>query len=367
VIQETCNWRQASTGLQRSVQTASTAWALSKALWVELGGRLRREDLVFSFGVGFLVEVISQFLRGLVEIIGDGEFEFALLGAEHDGLAVHAADHVEGGLRFAAQRQLQKVLLNAGFKGLAQLGLNGEEAVRGTDPVETLMRSPMVVILDPEFDPFPGVLEAGELGADEKVLPERGPEAFDLAQRHGMVRAGFDVGHAILLQLGFEAAGAAPGGVLTAIVGEHLAGRLKLAHGDAIDLDGGLGGGTAEQVGADDIAGMIIEEGDEIGVPPTEPEGEDIRLPHLIGCGPLEEAGTGQVLALLARGWGHEVRFLQALAHGGGAGGQTEPAAQQLRDAGATEGGVLLLERHDLVRDGRGQFRTAATGVGRFA
>ena len=300
----------------------------------------------------------------MVLIISDREFEFALLGAEHDGLAVHAADHVEGRLGFAAQRQFQQVRLDAGLESLAQLGLNGEEAVRGAEPVETLMRPPMVVVFDPEFDSFPSVVEAAELGPRQKVLPERGPEALDLAQGHGMVRAGLDVGHAIFFELGREAAGAAPGGVLPPVVGEHLAGRLELADGPAIDLDDGLGGGTPEEVGADDIAGVIIEEGDEVGVTAAEPKGEDVRLPHLIGGGPFEEARAGHVLALLARGRRQEVGVLQALAHGGGAGGQTEPAAQQLGDAGAAESGMRLLELDDFIRDRRGQLRMALPGVG---
>jgi hypothetical protein len=39
--------------------------------------------------------------------ITDTEFEFALLGAEHDRLAVEPAHHVEGRLGFAAQGQFQ--------------------------------------------------------------------------------------------------------------------------------------------------------------------------------------------------------------------------------------------------------------------
>ena len=101
----------------------------------------------------------------MVLLITDTEFEFALLGAEHDGLTVHPADHVEGRLRFAAQGQLQEVVLNAGFDGLAQLRLNLEEAIRRTEAFNALMRPLVVIVFDPEFDPLPGGLEAVELGA----------------------------------------------------------------------------------------------------------------------------------------------------------------------------------------------------------
>src|SRR6058998_2612521 len=70
VIQFMPNCRQTSAGLHFSVQTASTAWALSIAGSGGLGLRLR---LVFG------VEVVAEFLGGL--FIGQFEFEFAFLRA----------------------------------------------------------------------------------------------------------------------------------------------------------------------------------------------------------------------------------------------------------------------------------------------
>ena len=88
--------------------------------------------------VGVLVEVIGKFLF-VVLLITDTEFEFALLGTEHDGLAVHASHHVKGRLGFATQGQLQKIFLNAGFDGLAQLRLDLEETVRRTKTFDALV------------------------------------------------------------------------------------------------------------------------------------------------------------------------------------------------------------------------------------
>jgi hypothetical protein len=101
----------------------------------------------------------------VVLLITDAEFELALLGAEHDGLAVHASHHVERSLGFAAQGQFQEVFLNTLFDGAAQLCLDLEEAVRRTQPFDALMRPLVVVIFDPELDPFPCRLKAVELGA----------------------------------------------------------------------------------------------------------------------------------------------------------------------------------------------------------
>lgn len=311
-----------------------------------------------------MLEVIGQFLRGFILIIGDTEFELALFGAQHDRLAVHAADHVEGGLGFAAQGQLQEIGLDAGFDGFAQLGLDGKETIGRTEAFDALVLALVIVIFDPELDAVAGVIEAAKLGADQVVLPDAGPKPFDLPEGHGMMRPGSDMGYPVLLEFGREAAGAAPGDVLAAVVGEHLAGRLELGHGGAVHLDDRLGGGAAEQVSADDVPGMVIEEGDEVGVAAAQPEGEDVRLPHLIGGGALEEARAGHVLRLLLGRRRHEIGLLEPLADGGGAGGQQEPAAQQLRDAGDAEGGVLLFKLHDFGGDGSREFLDAVARVG---
>lgn len=296
------SWRQTSAGLHRSVQTASTAWTLSCALCGGVGFLFLRS--VFSLAVGVLVEIIDKFLF-LVLLIADTEFEFSFFGAEHDGLAVHASHHVERRLRFAAQRQFQQVFLNAGLDGFAQFGLDLEEAVGGAQAVDALVGPLMVVMFDPEFDPLARRLEAVELGADQEVLPDGGPEPFDLAQRHRVLRPGLEMGHMILFKLRFKAAGAAPTGVLPAVIRQHLLGRLILADRHPVDFDHRVRRGTAEQVGPHDEPRVIVHEGDQIRVTTTEPEGEDVRLPHLVGRSPLEETGPGEIALFRWRGLRH--------------------------------------------------------------
>jgi len=271
--------------------------------------------LFFSVLPGGFGGVVDEFLFVVVLFIADAEFEFALLGPEHDGLTVHAADHVEGRLGFAAQGQLQKVFLNAGLNGFAQGRLDLEEPVGRTKAFNALMRAFVVVVFDPDLDPFPGRLEAFELGPDQEVLPDGRPEAFDLAQGHGMLGPALEVGHAILLQFGFEAAGAPPTGVLATVVGEHLLGRTKLAGGDAVDFDHRLGRGAAEQIRARDEPGIIIHEGDEVGVTAAQSEGENVRLPHLVGCGPFEETRAGDVALLLLLLRRHQIGLMQPTTH----------------------------------------------------
>jgi len=317
----------------------------------------------FSLLVVILVEVISQFLFVVVGLVADTKFEFALLGAEDDRLAVHAPNHVERRLRFAAQGQLQQVLLDAAFDGLAQLRLDLKEAIGRTQAFNALVGALMVVMLDPEFDPFPGRLEGIELGAHQKVLPDGRPEAFDLAQRHRMLRPRLEVRDPILLQLGFETAGAPPGGVLAAVVGEHLLGRLKLARRHAIDFDHRRRRGTAEQIRPHNEARVIIHEGDEVGILSAQPEGEDVRLPHLIGRGPLEEAGANHVPALGRLAFSHQTGLMQALPNRLRTGWQEETTAQHLADAFDAEGRILLLEFDDLVGDRSREPGRASAGI----
>jgi hypothetical protein len=188
----------------------------------------------------------------LVLLITDTEFEFALFGPEDDGLAIHPSHHVKGRLGFAAQGQLQKIFLDASLHRLAQLGLDLEEAVSRTQSINALVGPLVIVIFNPQLDPLPGGVEAVELGAHQELLPDGRPEAFHLAQRHGMLGPRFEVRDPVLLEFRLEPAGAPPTGVLPAIVSQHLLGRLELTGRHAIHFNHRLRRGTAEQVSPHD-------------------------------------------------------------------------------------------------------------------
>jgi hypothetical protein len=66
----------------------------------------------------------------------------------------------------AAQRHFQQVVLDARFKGLAELGMDFKEAIRRAQSANALMGPLVIVIFDPELDALAGVVEALELGAD---------------------------------------------------------------------------------------------------------------------------------------------------------------------------------------------------------
>jgi hypothetical protein len=234
------------------------------------------------------------------------------------------------------------------------LGGDFEITVRRAKAFDTLVGPFVVVVFDPEFDALAGRLEALELGPGQKLLPDRSPEAFDLAQGHGVMGPAFEVGHAILLQLGLETAGAPPGGVLAAVVGEHFLGRRELGRGDPIDFDDGLGGGTAEEVGADHETRVIVQETDQVGIAAAQSEREDITLPHLIGCGPLEEARSRKIAPRPGRA-ADQALFSEPGPDGLGAGTQHQPPPQPLGNALDPKGGVLGFDLEYLLTDGRRQ------------
>jgi hypothetical protein len=263
--------------------------------------------LSFSIVVSFL-EVIDQFL--FVFTI-NAQLELSLFGPQNDRLPLHPSHHVERCPGHSAQGHFQHVVGHPGRHRFAQFRRHLEVAVGGAHPADPLMGALMVVVSDPQPDPFPRCFKAIERRAGQKLLPDRGPKPLHFPQRHRMLRPAFNMGHPVFLQLGLEPACPPPRRVLPPVVGEHFLRRMVFAHGDPIDLDHRRCRGTAEQVRPHHITGVIVEERDEVGVLPSQPEGEDVALPHLVRCRPLEEPGPGQVAPSLRPLVVHEPGFVQ--------------------------------------------------------
>ena len=306
---------------------------------------------LFTLG---LLKVVDEFLV-LVSIV-DREFEFSFFGPEDDGLSLHTADHIEGRFGLTAQRHLQQVFLDARFDGLAQLGGDLKKTVRRAKTFNALMRPLVVVVTDPEPDAFAGRLEALELSPGEEHLPDGLPEPLDLAQCHRMMRPGFEVVRAVLFHLGLEAGSPAPVDVLPAVVGKHLLGRLILTGCHPKHLQHVFRCVTAEQIGSHDETGVIVHEGDEVGVAATQPEGEDVGLPHLVGRGPLKETRAHHVLRSFGPSFLHQALSLERLAHRGRTGLQKEHPFEQLRDPFDPTRRFLLFELDDLLANRFGEF-----------
>jgi hypothetical protein len=169
------------------------------------------------------------------------------------------------------------------------------------------MGPPVVVVLHPQPHPLAGRLETVKLRAHQKLLPDGLPKAFDLAQGHGMMRSALNVVNPIFAQLRLETGGPAPTRVLAALVGEHLFGHAVLRHRPAVHLQHMLRRLATKYVQPHYVAGVVIQKADEVGVLASQPKGEDIGLPHLVGSGALEEAWPGGITL------GFTARFLEQL------------------------------------------------------
>jgi hypothetical protein len=287
----------------------------------------------------------------------DEHLHAALLRPDHHRLLAQPSHHVERAARLPPQRQLQHVVLQAALDDLPQLLGDGKEAIGGTQPLQGLVGPPVVVVLHPEPDPLAGRLEAVELRAHQELLPDGFPEAFDLAQRHGVVRAALEVVHPILPQLRLEPGGPAPARVLAALIGEHLLGHAVLRHRPAVHLQHVLRRLAAKHVQPHHVAGVVVEEPDEVGVLAAQPEGEDIGLPHLVGRGALKEARLGRVTRGFAARLLEELVLVQGAAHRLPAHRQKQHPPQELADFLDPQVGMAPLEFDDLRLHHRGHFR----------
>jgi hypothetical protein len=100
--------------------------------------------------------------------------------------------------------------------------LDLKKPVGRTQAANALMRSLVIIVFDPKSGSLHGLLEAVELGAKKKFVLDAFPEAFDLAQGHGMVGTRSNVFDPVLFHFPFKAGLTSPVGVLAAVVGKHL-------------------------------------------------------------------------------------------------------------------------------------------------
>ena len=284
----------------------------------------------------------------------DEHLDLALLGTYDDGLFPHPPNHVEWRTRLPTQRQLQSVFLDALLNDLAQLPRDLEEPIRRAQSTKSLMGPLVVVVLHPETNPLAGLLKAIKHGSFQELLPEALPKPFDLAQSHRMMGPTLDVVDPVLLQLVLELGFAPPVGVLTTVVGEHFLGHAILADGSAIDFHHLLGTLAAKQIHSDYVARIVIEEADQVCILTANTKHEDVRLPQLIGRGPLEALRLGRVVPPLVLRPLDRLPCVQRAAHRLGAGGQETDPPQELADLLHAKGGMLPLQRDDLLFDRRG-------------
>ena len=198
---------------------------------------------------------------------------------------------VEGLTRRLLERESQGVLLDILLDGLSYLRRGPEEAVRRHQASYSLVWPLEVVRLDEERHPPLAVGEVGEHRAREKLVPQRLPEALRLPQRHRMLRAALDVTDAVLLEQRLEGRLPAPRRVLPPVVSEHLAWRAVRGDSSLERFDDQRCLVVVREDVRHDEARVVVEERRHVELlVASQPELEDVRLPHLVRLGALEAA-----------------------------------------------------------------------------
>jgi hypothetical protein len=300
------------------------------------------------------VKLIVQFRDGFVPPI-NLHLDLAFLGVQHHRLLAQPSHHVERTLRRAPQRQLLHVGRQAPLDYRAQFLRNRKVPIRRTQPLQGLVGTFVIVELHPHPHPLLRLLEALELGAGQKLRPDRFPEPLNLAQRHRMMRLAAEVMDMILGQFPFKPRLAAPVGVLPAIVRQHLLGNPKLARRPPIDFQHVLRRLAAIQSQPHHVPRVIVHEPNQIRVLPANADRADVALPHLIRSRPLKETRLGRIPPGFAPRLLDELFLMQHPPHRLPTHRQQVPSSQQLRDLLHPQRRLLFLQGRDLFAHRRGQ------------
>lgn len=220
----------------------------------------------------------------------------APFGGDRQVAIAEATDEIERLLRLLLVRETERVLGHALFDDRAHLRGGTEEAIRGHEPTERLMRPLEVVALDEERDALVAVGEVGKHRPRQKLVPERLPESLDFAHRLRMLRPALHVPNAVEPQLLLEVRFAAPRRVLPALVGQHLL-RLAVRRDAALEgLHHELRLLMVREVMRHDEARVVVHESRQVQPLVTaQQEREDVRLPELVRLRALE--ATRRMLA----------------------------------------------------------------------
>jgi hypothetical protein len=186
-------------------------------------------------------------------------------------------------------REAQRVLVDARAQHLPHVRCRLKETVGGDEPFDALVRPVKIVAVDEERQAPLAVGEVREDRPREKLLPEGLPEALHFSEGLRMLWAALHMPNTVTAELALEVGLAAPRRVLSPLIGEHLLRISVLRYPAGERLHHELGPLMVREGVRDDEARVIVHEGRQVQpLLASQQEGEDVRLPELIGGGPLE-------------------------------------------------------------------------------
>jgi hypothetical protein len=215
------------------------------------------------------------------------------LGARRDRQVAIAqpTDQVERFQWWLLLREPHRVRLHAPLHCRPDLRRAPEEAVGRDESFERLVRPLEVVAIDEERDPPRAVREVREDRPRQELVPERLPEAFDLPECLRVLRPALHVPDALPPQLPLELRRSAPRRVLPALVRQDLP-RRPVRRDPAVERLHHQRGPLVmrDRMRHDEARVVVHERGQVEPLMSPEQEREDVRLPQLVRCRPLEPA-----------------------------------------------------------------------------
>ena len=151
--------------------------------------RLRRGDFFVDKRTAcfrFIVLLLAH--RNRLRRITDLYAKRTAGGCNAEVLVAEATDEVEGFLRRLLLCEAKRIGLDLLFDGGADMRCRSKESIRGHQSLDALMWTLEVVVLHEELDAPKAVREISEHRLAEKLLPQRFPKPFDLAERLGVLR-----------------------------------------------------------------------------------------------------------------------------------------------------------------------------------
>jgi hypothetical protein len=199
------------------------------------------------------------------------------------------ADQVEGLARLLLVREPHRVVRHVLLDRRPHPRRRPEEAVRGHEPLDALVRPLEVVGVDEQPETPRAVGEVREDRPRQKLLPERLPEALHLPECLRVLRAALDVPDALPPQLLLELGLAAPRRVLPSLVGQDLLRRPVVRDPPSQRLEDQHRALMVRDCVAHNEPRVVVHERRQVqALVPAQQEREDVRLPELIRRRPLE-------------------------------------------------------------------------------
>jgi hypothetical protein len=196
---------------------------------------------------------------------------------------------VKGLPRRPLMGQGQGVLRHRSLDRLPHLRRRAEESVRRHQAPDPLMRAAKVVCLHEEANPPLAVVEVGKHRPRQKLLPQRLPEALDLAERLRMVRPALDVLDSLSPQLFFEFGLPTPRRVLPPLVRQHLPRRPVIRYRPRQRFHHQRRFLVVRHHERDQVARVVVHEGRHVDpLVASQQKRENVRLPELIRLRSLE-------------------------------------------------------------------------------